>query len=163
MWVMSDSSILCTVALQASLFMGFFIQEYWKGFHALIQGIFPIQGWNPHLLSPTFASGFFATSATSSPNNNTIHISINLQILFPDRLLQHIGYGSLYYIVSPYWLSILCIITGTGYFLITHPHHLWEKGNNTVIQYHDFLKSVLKQYIYLLLQFPTSYFANIFL
>ena len=98
----------------------------------------------PHLLSPAFAGGLFAASATSNPNNISIHISINFQIIFPDRLLQSIGYSSLYSMVSPCWLSILYIFT--GYFLITHPHHLWEKGNNTVIQCHDFLKSVLKQY-----------------
>lgn len=63
---------------------------------------------------------------------------------FHYSLLKDIKYSSLYYIVSPCWLSILYIFT--GYFLITHPHHLWEKGNNTVIQCHDFLKSVLKQY-----------------
>ena len=33
--------------------------------HALLQGIFPTQGLNPHLLtSPTLAGGFFTTSAT---------------------------------------------------------------------------------------------------
>ena len=39
------------VAFQAVLSMGFSSQRYWSGFHALIQGIFPIQGSNPHLLS----------------------------------------------------------------------------------------------------------------
>ena len=32
--------------------------------HALLQGIFPTQGWNPHLLSPALTGGFFTTSAT---------------------------------------------------------------------------------------------------
>ena len=33
--------------------------------HALLQGIFPTQGSNPHLLPlPTVAGGFFTTSAT---------------------------------------------------------------------------------------------------
>ena len=30
--------------------MGFSRQEYWSGLHALLQGIFPSQGLNPHLL-----------------------------------------------------------------------------------------------------------------
>ena len=38
-----------TVARQAPLSMGFFRQEYWSGCHALLQGIFPIQGSNPDL------------------------------------------------------------------------------------------------------------------
>ena len=32
--------------------------------HALVQGIFPAQGWNLNLLSPVLASRFFTTSAT---------------------------------------------------------------------------------------------------
>ena len=30
--------------------MGFLRQEYWSGLHFLLQGIFPIQGSNLHLL-----------------------------------------------------------------------------------------------------------------
>ena len=41
---------LWTVALQAPLSMGFSRQEYWSGFHALLQGIFPTQGSKLHLL-----------------------------------------------------------------------------------------------------------------
>ena len=32
--------------------------------HALLQGIFPLQGSNPCLMSPALAGGFFTTSAT---------------------------------------------------------------------------------------------------
>ena len=39
-----------TVAHQAPLSMGFSRQEYWSGCHALLQGIFLIQGSNPCLL-----------------------------------------------------------------------------------------------------------------
>ena len=39
-----------TVARQAPLSTGFSRQEYWSGFHALLQGIFPIQGSNLCLL-----------------------------------------------------------------------------------------------------------------
>ena len=41
---------LWTVAHQVSLSMGFSRHEYWSGLHALLQGIFPTQGSNPHLL-----------------------------------------------------------------------------------------------------------------
>ena len=39
-----------TVTRQALLSMGFSRQEYWSGLHFLLQGIFPTQGLNPHLL-----------------------------------------------------------------------------------------------------------------
>ena len=39
-----------TVARQTPLSMGFSQQEYWSGSHALLQGIFPTQGLNLHLL-----------------------------------------------------------------------------------------------------------------
>ena len=47
---MSDSVTLWTVAFQAPLSMGFSRQEYLSGCCALLQGIFPIQGSNLHLL-----------------------------------------------------------------------------------------------------------------
>ena len=34
------------------------------GCHALLQRIFPTQRWNPLLMSPALAGGFFTTSAT---------------------------------------------------------------------------------------------------
>ena len=37
-------------ALLAPLSMGFSKQEYWSRLHALLKGIFPTQGSNPHLL-----------------------------------------------------------------------------------------------------------------
>ena len=40
---------LRTVARQAPLSLGFSRQEYWRGFHAFFQGIFPTQRLNPHL------------------------------------------------------------------------------------------------------------------
>ena len=39
-----------TAAFQAPLSMGFSRQEYWSGLHFLLQGIFPTQGSNLHLL-----------------------------------------------------------------------------------------------------------------
>ena len=54
-----------TIACQAPLSMGFSRQEYWRGFPCPPPGIFPTQGWNPHLLtSPALAGGFFTTSTT---------------------------------------------------------------------------------------------------
>ena len=46
------------------------------GCHALLQGIFPIQGSNPCILSPALASGFFTTSATrEAPTRTCRYIS----------------------------------------------------------------------------------------
>ena len=42
--------ILWLAAHQAPLSMGFSRQEHWSGLHALLQGIFPTKGLNPHLL-----------------------------------------------------------------------------------------------------------------
>ena len=39
-----------TVAHQAPLSMEFSRQEYWRGCHSLLKGIFPTQGWKPGLL-----------------------------------------------------------------------------------------------------------------
>ena len=43
---------LWTIACQATLSMGFSRKEYWSGLpcHALLQGVFPTQESNPHLL-----------------------------------------------------------------------------------------------------------------
>ena len=41
---------LWSIAHQAPLSMGCSRQEYWSGLHALLQGIFPTQGSNLHLL-----------------------------------------------------------------------------------------------------------------
>ena len=49
--VMSDSTILWTVALQDPLFMGFSRQEYWSGLPCPPPGDLPDQGSNQHLLS----------------------------------------------------------------------------------------------------------------
>ena len=56
-------AILWTVARQAPLSMGFSRQEYWRGCHALLQGIIQTQGSNSALMSPALAGGFFATRA----------------------------------------------------------------------------------------------------
>ena len=52
------------VACQDSLSMGFPRQEYGVDCHALRQGIFLTQGFNPSLLSPTVTGKVFTTSPT---------------------------------------------------------------------------------------------------
>ena len=47
--------------------MGFPRQEYWGGFHALLQGILLIQGSNLHLLSLLYRSVQFSSVAQSCP------------------------------------------------------------------------------------------------
>ena len=37
------------------------------GCHALLQGIFPIQGSNPYLMSPALVGGFFTTEPPGKP------------------------------------------------------------------------------------------------
>ena len=44
--------------------MRFSWQEYWSGLHALLQGIFLMQGLHPCLMSPALAGGFLTTSAS---------------------------------------------------------------------------------------------------
>ena len=62
--LLSDSVMLCTVALQAPLSMGFSQQEYWGGSscsspgHLLDSGIKSMS-----LMFPALADGFFITSA----------------------------------------------------------------------------------------------------
>ena len=52
-----------TVTRQTPLFLGF-SRNTEVGFHFPLQGIFLTQKWNPHLISPALANGFFITSAT---------------------------------------------------------------------------------------------------
>ena len=58
-----------TTAHQAPLSMVFPRQEYCMGCHFLLQGIFPTQGSNSHLLClPALAGGFFTTEPPGKPN-----------------------------------------------------------------------------------------------
>ena len=47
---LSHSVVSDTIAGQSPLSMGLSRQEYWSGCHFLLQGVFPTQGWNLHLL-----------------------------------------------------------------------------------------------------------------
>ena len=65
---MADSATPWTIARQDPLSMGFSRQEYWSGYHFLLQEIFPTQG-DPgiepeSLTSPALAGRFFTSSAT---------------------------------------------------------------------------------------------------
>ena len=58
-------AILCMVALQAPLSMGFSRQEYWSGLPFPFPGNLPNPGIEPaFLMSPALACEFFVTSAT---------------------------------------------------------------------------------------------------
>ena len=58
-----------TVAHQVPLLMKFYRQEYWDGLPLLLQGIFPTQGSNSHMLPfPALAGGFFITEPPEKPN-----------------------------------------------------------------------------------------------
>ena len=52
-----------TAAHHAPLSKEFSRQEYWRGCHFLLQGIFLTQGLDPGLTSSALAGGFFSTSA----------------------------------------------------------------------------------------------------
>ena len=57
-----------TVACQDPLSIGFSTQEYWSGLPCPIQGIFPAQGSNLHLLtSPALTGKFFTISTPGKP------------------------------------------------------------------------------------------------
>ena len=62
-----------TVAFQASLSMGFSIQEYWSGLPCPHPGDLPYPGIEPtSLTSPALASRFFTTGATWSTDQDRI-------------------------------------------------------------------------------------------
>ena len=70
------------IAHQAPLSMGLSRQDYWRiNGHFLLQGIFPMQGLNPHFLSPALAGGFFTTSATRKAQNYPEQNMINSQCI----------------------------------------------------------------------------------
>ena len=57
----ADSEIPRTVALQAPLFMGFSLQEYWSGLLFPPQGILDLADTGTEPVSPALAGGFFTT------------------------------------------------------------------------------------------------------
>ena len=57
-----------TVACQAPVSMEFSRQEYWSGFHALLQGVFLTQGSNPGL--PHCGKILYYLSHERNPSSN---------------------------------------------------------------------------------------------
>ena len=76
---------LWTVARRDPLSMGFFGQEYRRGFHALHQVNLPDPGIEPmSLASPALAGGFFTSSTTWEAQISTLlfHISLSFHFMF---------------------------------------------------------------------------------
>ena len=66
-------STLRTVARQAPLSMGFPRQEYWSGCHFLLQGVFPTEGSNPHLLCVLYwQAGSFPLAPPEKPKGSAL-------------------------------------------------------------------------------------------
>ena len=72
-----------TVALQASLSMGFPRQEYWNGLPFLTPGDFPHPGIKP--LSPALPGRFFTTEPPGEP---CLIQTLAIEVYFP-RLSYH--------------------------------------------------------------------------
>ena len=70
------------IAYQAPLSMGFSRLE--NGYHVLLQGIFPTQGSNLHLLmSLALAGGFFATMATwEAPSHAYVTLNARVKLRY---------------------------------------------------------------------------------
>ena len=83
-------AILCMVALQAPLSMGFSRQEYWSGLPFPFPGNLPNPGIKPaFLMFPALACEFFVTSATWEA---VIYFSKSLPQSYKEHL---VGYGNL--------------------------------------------------------------------
>ena len=79
---------LWTVAYKASLSMGFFRQEYWRGLPFPPPGDLPNPGIKPApLMSPALASKFFTTSATwETPSLHDSYIYLKIWLSFKSSL-----------------------------------------------------------------------------
>ena len=99
--------------------MGFSRQEIRAGHHALLQGIFPTQGSNSHLLCLLhWQVSSLPLVLPGKPTHTHTHIIYLLSyiyyiyyvyVLSQYGLLQDIEYTFLYTIVGPGYLSILCV------------------------------------------------------
>ena len=71
-----------TVACQAPLSMGFSRQEYWSGLPCPPPGIFPTQGWNPHLLHVLlWQAGSLPLASPGKPSGWLINVTSLLRLL----------------------------------------------------------------------------------
>ena len=59
------------------------------GCHALLQGIFLTQGWNPHLLVSCTASGFFTAQPSGKPTDQEVGVEKFQERARGSDLLQH--------------------------------------------------------------------------
>ena len=59
-----------------STVMGFSSQEYWMGYHALLQGILQTQGLNPHLLHLKWILYYWATKESESESCSVVSDSL---------------------------------------------------------------------------------------
>ena len=59
-----------------STVMGFSSQEYWMGYHALLQGILLTQGSNPHLLNLKWILYYWATKESESESCSVVSDSL---------------------------------------------------------------------------------------
>ena len=91
---------LWTVAHQAPLSMGFSRRKYWRGLHALLQGIFLTQGSNPHLLCLALAGEFFTTSATWEAQ-------VPVEYVLPKQTVSRIIWASIFFFFQRQCLSVL--------------------------------------------------------
>ena len=74
-WVFAT---LWTVTHQAPLSIGFFRQEYWSGLPCLLQGIFPTQGSNLHLLQLLHCRQILYHWATGEAHADTGQVMMRL-------------------------------------------------------------------------------------
>ena len=83
-----------TVPHQTPLSMGFSRQEFWSGFHAILQGVFLTQRIKPaSLMSPVLADRFFITSATwEAPKKDRGYLKRGTTIvIFTDMSIYSLG------------------------------------------------------------------------
>ena len=112
---------LWTVACQAPLSMGFSRQEYWSGLPCPLQGIFPIQGWNPGL--PHCRQILYHLSYQGSPGFSCIGL-FQSQISVTSKFVYHTTYPTIVEIKSefPYFFPKVelktCLQACIFYYLI---------------------------------------------
>ena len=132
--VMSNSVIPWTVAHQASFSMGFSRQEYWVGCRSLLQGIFPTQGSNLHLL---IAGTFFPVWATREVPFKSVLLQISLLLNFNFKSIWKISGKNvsrniiLYVVISSYmyvcanamWCQLLQLLNSLYFINLMHPRN----------------------------------------
>ena len=106
------------VACQTLLSVGFSRQEYWSGLPSILQGIFPAQGLNPHLLLWQACSllpshqesciSFRAIIIKCYILGGLTNRNIFFSVLEPDIRDQGVSKISSFWIL-PLWLVSLCL------------------------------------------------------